>query len=218
MIFKRRSPRSYPQVLADFLYPRGGWSRAAQYVLYRLRRLPDPAYKISRGIAAGVFVSFTPFFGLHFLISAGLAWALRGNVVAALLATFFGNPFTFPIIATLSVDLGYLFLGRGDPIGLPRVWLSFSQASGEIWANLKAVFTGQQAHWGELAGFFSEIFLPYLVGGLGPGLIAAGAAYALSQPLISAYQKARIKRMKANFAKRMPQSHRKKADGTVKAD
>ncbi|SES04425.1 hypothetical protein SAMN04490244_10534 [Tranquillimonas rosea] len=218
MVFKRRAPRSYLQIAADFVYPRGGWRRAGQYVLYRLRRLPDPAYKISRGIAAGVFTSFTPFFGLHFLISASLAWAMRGNIVAALLATFFGNPITFPIIAALSVDLGNFILGREEALPLSRVLSAFSQASQEIWANFHAIFTSAEPHWYQLSEFFSDLFLPYLVGGLIPGLVCAIAAYAASRPLISAYQKARIKRMKASFAKRMAKSQAAKADAGAKAD
>jgi hypothetical protein len=66
-VFKRRTPRSYVQIVGEAFYPRGGWTRAAWYVAHRLRRLPDPAHRISRGIFAGVFVSFTPFYGLHFL-------------------------------------------------------------------------------------------------------------------------------------------------------
>ncbi|MEL7462047.1 MAG: hypothetical protein AAGJ39_13910, partial [Pseudomonadota bacterium] len=57
-------------------------------------------------------------------------------------------------------------------------------------------------HWGRLAAFVQVVLLPYLVGGLGPGLLAAGAAYFLSHPLIVAYQKQRIKRQKARFEKK----------------
>jgi hypothetical protein len=177
--------------------------RAGQYVVHRLRRLPDPAHKISRGIAAGVFVSFTPLFGFHFASAALIAWMLRGNILAAILGTFAGNPVTFPIIATLSVELGSRILGdTGSDLSHPSVVSAFSYASLEIWSNLKAMFTPEPVHWGRLHDFFSHVFLPYLVGGIGPGIIAGFAAYFASQPLITAYQKARIKRLKRNFAKR----------------
>ena len=189
------------RTVADFLYPRGGWTRAARYVAHRVKRLPDPAHKISRGIAAGVFVCFTPFFGLHFLVSAGLAVLLRANVVAALLATFAGNPVTFPIIASISVDLGALMLGQ-PTVPFPRIFSSFSFASVEIWANFRALFTPAVAEWSHLSAFFHGIFLPYLIGGLLPGLAAAALSYALSRPVIAAYQKARIKRLKKRFEKR----------------
>lgn len=201
-MFKRRTPRSRLASFGRSLWPRGGWLRALRYVLYRIRRLPDPAYKISRGIAAGVFVCFTPFFGLHFLISAGLAWLIGGNVLAALLATFTGNPITFPIIAGLSVQLGSRILGEPASLPLDDVFGSFSRVSMELWFNLRACVTGQPVHWTHMDNFFAHVFLPYLVGGIGPGLMAAVAVYAVSRPIINAYQNARIARLRDKVAER----------------
>ncbi len=197
-MFKRRTPRSYVEIVAHAVYPRGGWGRASRYVMHRLQRLPDPAYKISRGIAAGVFTSFTPFYGLHFLISAGVAWAVRGNILAALLATFVGNPITFPIIATLSVELGSLILGQ-KPVPLHQVVTSFSYASLELWRNFGAIFSSNVVTWTHLPDFLRTVFWPYLVGGIGPGLVAAAVAYAISRPVITAYQRARLRQLKKRF-------------------
>lgn len=201
LVFKRRTPRTYFEAVSESFYPRGGWRRASRYIVHRLRRLPDPAHKISRGIAAGVFTSFTPFFGLHFLISAVLAWVLRANILAALLATFVGNPLTFPIIAAISMEIGSFILGdRTLPLHLVPV--SFSAAANDLWHNFVALFTADTAHWDGLARFWDRVFLPYLVGSIGPGLVAAFASYFLANPLIAAYQKARLARLKKRFAKR----------------
>ncbi len=200
-MFKRRTPRTYLEYVSESFYPKGGWRRASQYIVHRVRRLPDPAHKISRGIAAGVFTCFTPFFGLHFILSAGLAWLLRGNIVAALLATFVGNPLTFPIIAAISMEMGSFLLGvRSLP--LPLVLGSFSDAANDLWHNFVSIFTAETAHWAGLWRFWERVFLPYLVGGLLPGFMAGIAAYFLSNPLIAAYQKARVARLKKKFAKR----------------
>ena len=201
-MFKRRTPRSTLSAIGRALWPRGGWLRAVTYVVYRIRRLPDPAYKISRGIAAGVFVSFTPLFGFHFLLAVGLAWIMGGNVLAALLATFAGNPITFPIIAGLSVELGSWMLGRPNALPLPEVFNAFSRVSVELWLNFRAIFTPDPVHWSNMDRFFDRVFLPYLIGGIVPGIVAGVASYAVSRPIIAAYQKARIKRLKAQFAKR----------------
>lgn len=220
MVFKRRTPRSYTQTVAETFYPRGGWSRASRYIGHRLQRLPDPAYKISRGVAAGVFVCFTPFYGLHFLLSALVAWAIRGNILAALLATFFGNPFTFPFIAALSLELGSWMLGQ-PMVPIYRVFGAFSDAAGELWHNVTAIFTPAQAEWASLGEFFDTIFLPYLVGGIVPGLIAAIAAYYLSKPIITAYQKARDKRRAARLEKRLKRARAaaaKEADAAPEAE
>ncbi len=200
-MFKRRQPRTYLEAFARSLWPKGGWGRASRYVIHRLRRLPDPAHKISRGIGAGVFTSFTPFFGFHFVVSAVLAWALRGNILAALLATFFGNPITFPFIAVLAMEIGSTLLGQ-PIVPLQDIAAAFSGASIELWRNFVAMFTDDITRWGRLGDFWRRIFLPYLVGGLAPGLAAGIASYFLSKPLISAYQKARVARLKKKFAKK----------------
>ena len=88
MVFKRRTPRTYLQMLAEAFWPRGGWTRAFHYVKHRIRRLPDNPHRIARGVGAGVFVSFTPLFGLHFISAVASAWIVRGNMLAALLGTF----------------------------------------------------------------------------------------------------------------------------------
>lgn len=199
-MFKRRTPPNFAEIVRQLFYPRGGWRRASRYVAYRLRRLPDPAHKIARGIACGVFVCFTPLYGLHFLISAGLAWAIGGNVLAALLATFFGNPLTFPIIATMAVEVGTWMLGQ-EAVPLHQIVSSFSYASVELWSNLAAIFTPETVSWERLSAFMRTVFWPYLVGGLLPGLAVAIVAYYVSYPLINAYQRTRIARLRRKIAK-----------------
>lgn len=201
MVFKRRKPRTYYQAVTESVYPKGGWWRAAWYVLHRVRRLPDPAHKISRGIACGVFVCFTPLFGLHFVLAAVLAWAVNGNIMASILATFVGNPVTLPFVAAVSMELGSWMLGMPH-IPLPAVIASFSDAAVELWRNMIAIFTPEVTHWDGLARFFHRVFLPYLVGGILPGIITAMAFYFLSNPLLAAYQKARVARLKKRFAKK----------------
>ena len=192
MVFKRRTPKTYYQIVAEAFYPKGGWRRAAQYVLHRLRRLPDPAHKISRGIAAGVFVSFTPLFGFHFIAAAAVAWVLRGNILAALLATFVGNPLTFPFIAAIALELGSWMLGS-PPVPLNRVGQAFSDAFTQLWDNFYAIFTPAEMHWDALGDFFQVII---------PGIIAGLAFYYLSYPLIVTYQKARDRRRQARAEKK----------------
>ncbi|SMH47886.1 DUF2062 domain-containing protein [Maritimibacter sp. HL-12] len=203
----KRNPRSYARTVLEFFYPRGGWYRAARYVIHRIRRLPDPAHRIARGVSAGVFVCFTPLFGLHFLSAAMIAWVIRGNIFAALLATFFGNPLTFPLIAEVSLRLGSRILDQPLRIHLPRMVEAFGQAAGDLWRNLLTiVFTSGDADWTRIAQFWDSVMLPYLVGGILPGLGMAALAYFLTTPLINAYQKARIKRLRKRYAKRLAES------------
>ena len=195
MVFRRRNKRSWPERLKALVYPQGGWLRAAYYVWHRLTRLPDPPHRIARGIFAGVFISFTPLFGLHFFASALMAFLMRGNMIAAIFATFFGNPITFPIIAVSSVQLGHWILGTGvDAVPARLILSAFTNAGGEIWANIVAIFTDTPTQWGQLRHFYYGLFKPYLVGGILPGLISATACYYISLPIILGYQKLRQKK------------------------
>ncbi|KAA0912648.1 DUF2062 domain-containing protein [Aquicoccus porphyridii] len=198
MVFRRRDRRPIWKIVAEFFFPRGGWWRAAQYVRHRLHRLPDPPHKISRGIWAGVFAAFTPFYGLHFVISIILARLMQGNIVAALLATFFGNPLTYIPIALVSLGTGHWLLGTEfDPEHAGRSLAGkFSDAWADLWQNIIAIFTGAPQNWHRLSVFYDEVFFPYMIGGIIPGIIAASTCYYLAVPVIRAYQNRRKGRLK----------------------
>lgn len=202
MVFKRRDARSWPRVIAEFFWPKGGWKRAASYVIHRLRRLPDAPERIARGIAAGVYVSFTPLFGLHFLSAALIAFVMRGNILAALLATFVGNPITFPLFATASLETGYWLLGSEFRMPLSEVMPTFGHVTVQLWANINALFNADVVHWDSVIRFFRGVWLPYLVGSIVPGTITSIAFYYASLPLIKAYQKLRTKRRAEQSEKR----------------
>ena len=201
MVFRRRDRRAPHVALTELFFPRGGWIRATRYVLHRLRRLPDPPHRIARGIFIGVFMSFTPLFGLHFVGTVTLAWIFRANILAGLLATFFGNPVTLPFIALGSVELGHWILGGRDTLGFAQISAAFSGAWSDIWANTKAAFTDDVAHWAGLSQFFHDIFLPYLVGCIVPGIVFGAICYWISLPLSSAYQRLRERRRRDRIEK-----------------
>lgn len=214
MVFKRRQKRPFAVALWETLWPRGGWARAFHYIRHRLNRLPDQPHRIARGIFAGVFMSFTPLFGVHLIGAALLARLMRGNVIAALFGTLIGNPVTFPVIALTSIKLGHWMLGTHfDPSHAEGLTATFAHAFADLRHNIAAIFTHSPTQWGGMAGFFYEIFLPYLVGGLLPGIAAGLAGYYIALPLVTAYQTARRARLKERLAKlraKLPHRHRAK--------
>lgn len=203
MVFKRRDRLPWWKTTARAFWPARGWGRALQYVKHRVRRLPDPPHRIARGIFAGIFVTFSPLFGLHFFVAAGLAWVMRGNLIAALLSTFVGNPLTFVPIAALSLQTGYAILGmRGasDAHVHGSLGGTFVDAGRDLKNNVYAIFTDTPADWSHLRIFFDDVFLPYLVGGLVPGAIFGLVGYYISLPLIQAYQNRRKGTLKSKLA------------------
>lgn len=197
MVFRRRTPLTLPQKLRALVLPPGGWRRSLSYLRLRIARISDQPHRVARGIACGMFVGCTPFFGLHLPLAAGLAWAFRGNVVAALIGTAVSNPITIPILAVLSLDLGRMILGSGPTLSFREIMTAFGQAGDEITRNIEAIFAPSVMHWDKLAQFWHEVFLPYLAGSLGPACLAAMFGYWLSLPMVEAYHALRARRREA---------------------
>ncbi|WP_234463832.1 DUF2062 domain-containing protein [Paracoccus caeni] len=183
------------------IYPRGGWRRAGTYIVHRLSRLPDQPQRIALGLAVGVLASFTPFYGVHFLLAAALAWMIRGNIFAALIGTFAGNPVTLPFIAIMSVSLGRYLMGMEAGLPPQEIFVEFARASAEIWQNVAAIFGPAEVGWDRMGDFMGDIFLPYLIGGTFLGLIAGFISYYLALPVIRAYHRRRAKKMARRIAK-----------------
>mmetsp|Transcript_28501 Transcript_28501/g.53466 ORF Transcript_28501/g.53466 Transcript_28501/m.53466 type:complete len:144 (-) Transcript_28501:1585-2016(-) len=125
---------------------------------------------------------------------------MRGNILAALMATFFGNPLTYVPIGVISLQTGHWLLGSEMTEEHERSFGGkFVDAGADLTHNLKAVVMGQPQDWSGLAVFYDEIFFPYLIGGIVPGIIAATICYYVSVPLIRAYKHRRKGAIKAKF-------------------
>lgn len=202
MVFKRRDRRPIYQIVAEIFYPRGGWTRAFHYVRHRLHRLPGSPEFIARGIWCGVFTTFTPFYGLHFVVAALLARLLSGNLLAALLATFFGNPLTYLPIGIISLKTGTFLLGTElNELAHQSLGAKFANAGADLWHNFWALFSDTDADWTGLSIFYDEVFFPYMIGGIIPGILAGSLAYYLSVPVIRAYQKRRAAKIQKKIVK-----------------
>ena len=192
-MFKRRERRSIFRFFYEVIFSLKGISRAIEYVGIRLKRIPDTPHKISLGMSCGIFASFTPLFGLHFLIAGLLSYLLRANVLASLIGTFVGNPITFPIITVFNLKLGEWILGSseyssGDGGKIFEGFLDF------IFLIYKSFFT--EGSIGEnnvprMNEFLNGVFIPYSLGGLILGIFIAVVSYFLLRPLVATYQKKR---------------------------
>ena len=192
-MFRRRERRSILRFFNEVIFSLKGISRAIEYVGIRLKRIPDTPHKISLGMSCGIFASFTPLFGLHFLIAGLLSYVLRANVLASLIGTFVGNPITFPIITVFNLKLGEWILGSseyssGDGGKVFEGFLDF------IFLIYKSFFT--EGSIGEssvprINEFLNGVFIPYSLGGSLLGIFIAVISYFLLRPLVSTYQKKR---------------------------
>ncbi len=203
MVFKRRDRRGWLAWVREMFYPTGGFRRATRYVIHRMRRLPDRPHRIARGVFAGSLIGFLPLPGLQFLGAWGLAWVMRGNVLAALLATFNSNPITTPFFAVGAISLGHWMLGIDTPLTAEAIGDGFARAGSELWHNFLAIFGPAHMHWDGLAQFWTDIYLPYFIGALGPGILLSLIFYYITIPLVEAYQNARVAKFKERSDKRL---------------
>ncbi len=135
--------------MREFIWPSMGWKRTASYIKHRLVRLPDSSRSIAIGLAAGTAASFSPLIGTHIIQAAILAFLLRGNLIASVIGTIAGNPWTFPFIWMGSFWLGNYILnifGWNNDSALPEHIDFFSM--------IEIAKTNPM-----------DVFLPWMVGG-----------------------------------------------------
>lgn len=177
MLFRPRHKPSFWGNLRSWIWPRSGWRRAGLYVWHRLARLPGTPHSIAAGFASGVAISFTPFLGLHILLSVGVTALLRGNILAAVIGTVAGNPWTFPIFFALTAEVGAWMLGGSVNTEIP-VW------------DWDAVFMTPGTYLLE----FVPVVFPLIVGGLPVAIVAWLLSYLVFKELLTRYRMRRSSR------------------------
>ncbi|MBK1622232.1 DUF2062 domain-containing protein [Afifella marina] len=176
MLFRRRIEEGRFQRLRVWLWPRSSWRRSFLYFMKRILRLSATPHAIAAGCAAGVFTSFTPFLGLHFVISFAIAWLIGGNLIAAALGTSIGNPLTFPFIWAATYKLGHLLWRGAHELPPPRLGHDLVEKSFEQ---------------------LLPILKPMTVGAIPLGLVAGIITYTIVYRLVAAYQANRRERFVA---------------------
>jgi hypothetical protein len=148
-----------------------------RYIFQRLKRIPSSPHRIAVGVAIGVFAVFTPFLGAQLLLAAVLCLVLRGSIVASFLASFVGNPLTYPMIWFSTYHLGHLLLGTSSPGQLK----TFKHDATAIWDSVvtmspSALMNAVESIW--------PILKPMALGSLPLGVLAALLAYVASRRVI----------------------------------
>lgn len=194
MLFRRRKPEGLFHRARTFLWPRRSFSRSFQYVTKRILRLSATPHAVAAGVAAGVFISWTPFIGLHLILAAALTYILAGNMLASALGTAFGNPLTFPIIWSATYNLGKflqdgrILEGRSDIDLISAIRMSQFRVHGL---------------WDHLAALWPPLLKPMLLGALPLGLITAAICYALTYWAVLTFREQKRKRLAARARRRL---------------
>jgi len=196
MLFSRKNPATWSEWFRIMLWPRRSWSRSAKYVSKRVLRLTASPHAISAGVAAGVFASFTPFLGLHFLLAFLIAYFIAGNFLAAASGTFFGNPLTFPFIWASTYKTGNFILS-GDTEAVQEGELEeLDDLADTDWIGL-----GFEGAWDTVVGIWEPVVKPMLIGSIPLGVLFGIIAYLLTRWASVRFNEARLKRRRRKAAR-----------------
>jgi uncharacterized protein (DUF2062 family) len=130
-----------------------GWLARRLRVLLRVEGSPS---RVAFAFALGVFIAFFPILGIHTGLALALALAFRLNKVAILTGAWLNNPWTLAPIYTAGTLVGCALLGV-SPTSLEEV----------DWA------LHGRAFYESLIEGFRPLLLPFLVGNLAAGAVAA---------------------------------------------
>ncbi len=175
-MFQRRVKLHPLQKLREAFWPRIGWRRATLYIWRRIWRLTGTPHAVAIGVAAGAFISFTPFLGFHIMLAVLIAWIFRGNLLAAAFGTIVGNPISYPPIWFATYDVGHRILG--------------TSAAANV--DLTELLMGQRAF-----DMILPVLVPMAVGALPLGLAAAVVTYFFVKAAVAAYQLRRREQLEA---------------------
>ncbi len=153
-----------------------------------LMDIPGQENDVATGFAIGIFISFSPWIGLHIIIIFILTKLFRKSFGAGVLASLVFNPLTAPFLWTIEYRTGKVILNAFTDYSAPGLKLSFTDFS-VLWDN------------------FVQAFYPILVGGTVLGVPAAIAAFLLVQRSLRLYRK----RVYGKVSERLKARHEKKS-------
>lgn len=181
MLFRRRRKLGLLERFRLFIWPQRSFARSFQYFAMRVLRLKATPHAIAAGVAAGVFASWTPLLGFHFILSFAIAYVLAGNLIAAGLGTAFGNPLSFPLIWTTTYKLGHWILNGRE---VEHVDVDLLQLLRDV----------------EFTQLWAPVLKPMIVGCVVPGVVTGLAFYAVTFVAVRRFQ-TRRQRLLANRAR-----------------
>jgi uncharacterized protein (DUF2062 family) len=137
-------------------------------------RFDDPTWRLALAIAIGVFISFTPFYGLQTLLAIGFAVIFRLNRAATVAGAWLNLPWFAPLVYAGALKIGTIVVP--DPDGTRGAWLTY------------LLENPQNVSWRDIPAVLDEISLPFLVGTTMLGAVAAAATYVIAFKVITRHR------------------------------
>ena len=153
------------------------WLRGPVEALRNALHFDDPPWRLALSLAVGVFISFTPFWGLQTLLSIAAALAFRLNRAATVAGTWINLPWFAPLVYAGALKVGTLVVP--DPDGTRGAWLAaLLEEPGSL-------------SWRDLPALIDRVSVPLLVGTTILGGAAALVTYVVAIALIVRHRRRR---------------------------
>jgi len=135
--------------------------------LRQLLHLGDSPERTALAFSVGVFLSFSPFVGLHTVLGLAIAFLFGLNRLAVLIGTYVNTPWTFAPVASFGTAVGFYALGTE------------SRLSAIAWDSM---FT--ESFWQHMFSDVNNLLLPFLVGNLILSLLASLISYLIVRRIL----------------------------------
>jgi len=136
-------------------------------LLKQVLHLQESPQRTALAFAIGVFIAFSPAYGLHTVLVIACSWALRLNLVALLAGAFLNNPWTLVPILGATYWVGALVLGQSDSPSFDWQDLSFRAIYEQI----------------------MPYAIPFILGGFVLSILGAALAYPLAYYFVAKYRR-----------------------------
>jgi hypothetical protein len=135
-------------------------------LLKQVLHLCESPQRTALAFAIGVFIGFSPAYGLHTVMVFFCAWALRLNLLALMVGAFLNNPWTVVPILGTTYWVGALLLGRSD----------------------SPSFDWNDVSFGAIYEQVMPYAIPFFLGGCVLSLLGAAVAYPLAYYFVARYR------------------------------
>jgi uncharacterized protein (DUF2062 family) len=156
--------------------------------LHKILHVEDTPHRIALGAAAGIFIAWTPTFGLQTILAIALAALVGGNKAVTIPMVWLTNPLTNIPIYGFSYLAGH-FLMTGDFQTDPAIKSEMISLMRDT-MNLDFYHT---EFWGSLMNVMYHVGLELWIGSILLGLLLAGITYPLIYYAVINYRKLKKK-------------------------
>lgn len=141
-------------------------TRSVRARVQAVPHLDDPPRRIAAALAAGVFISCTPFYGLQTLLALAVATVFRLNKAATLTGAWINLPWFAPLVYGAALWVGGLMLPDEQGIDASEV-AAILRASGSF-------------SWGKILDALRGVSAALLIGTTVVGAVAGLATYVVA--------------------------------------